>query len=748
MKKQLYAMSLIMTSVFILLTACPSVEKSGADSAVVSGVSLNTHETTIVTGYTEVLTATVTPDTAENKKVTWTTSDSSTAYIIDDGNEVTVYSLSDTEETAVITVTTEDGGFTDTCIVTSIFVHVSDVDLPDEITVYIGTEEKLVPDVLPEEVSEDNMDWTNSNDLVATISEDSSDHSITITPVAAGDTVVTVTSVDGGYSDSCTVHVEWLPVLGVNIIEDSVTIGVGSSQSLVYNVLPANASDPSVSWSSDNESAATVDENGLVEAVGVGTATITLTSDDSAVTDICTVSCEWISVTGIELDITETTINAGDSVTITPTVIPGNASDRSVIWESSDTSVATVLGGEVKALSRGDATITATTSDGSFTASAEVEVDFNIYRQLGHWLDEETTTMFGEQVVVCGDYFAATRDYYGAGYSLLRAYERTDTNEWQYADVISNYASSYATNFWSVALDENYLLGGVQVSLDHGGGGIFLAVGDGAGSWTNADILISPSGDGATDEFSASIDISGDYIIGGAPMIDSVSDGNIGAAYIFHKTDVDTWGEYAELPNPDPEQSDYFGFDAAIDGDYAVIGAYRDDEIDTNAGAVYVFQRTGLNAWGNEVKLTGTSAKENDQFGSEVDISGDYIIVDNNNGTGVYIYHRTSANIWDSGVLLVDGDTGLPFIASSVAIDGDYAVAGYDYGNIVRLFQRTGDNSWEELEKIYPPDTDADLFGRSVDIDGNYIVIGAPGTFVEDVFFDNYDGAVYIVHIQ
>ena len=142
-------------------------------------------------------------------------------------------------------------------------------------------------------------------------------------------------------------------------------------------VEPANATNKAVTWSSDNISVATVDANGLVTAVAEGSATITVTTEDGNKTATCevTVTTATVPVTGVTLDPTSLTLNVNQTATLTATITPNDATNQNVTWTSDNPSVATVSGGVVTAVAPGEATITATTQDGSFDATCTVTVN-------------------------------------------------------------------------------------------------------------------------------------------------------------------------------------------------------------------------------------------------------------------------------------------------------------------------------------------------------------------------------------
>lgn len=169
-------------------------------------------------------------------------------------------------------------------------------------------------------------------------------------------------------------------VTGVSVTPASSTITVGKTLALTANIIPTNAANKGVKWTSSDPSVATVSENGVVTGVKAGTATITVTTDDGGktATSKITVSAEKVSgesVTGVTLSPASATVAVGKSVTLSPNVLPSNASNKQVTWTSSDPSVATVsANGVVKGIKPGTATITVRTADGGYTAAAAVTV--------------------------------------------------------------------------------------------------------------------------------------------------------------------------------------------------------------------------------------------------------------------------------------------------------------------------------------------------------------------------------------
>jgi uncharacterized protein YjdB len=169
---------------------------------------------------------------------------------------------------------------------------------------------------------------------------------------------------------------EIIDVTGVTLNKTTVALTAGRTETLIPTVLPTNATNKSVSWTSSDTNVATVN-NGTVTAVGAGTATITVSTANGVYKATCAVTVT-VAVTGVTLD-KDTLSLVGERVggrteTLTPTVLPTNATNKNVSWTSSNTNVATVENGTVTAVGFGNAIITVTTTDGGKTATCAVTV--------------------------------------------------------------------------------------------------------------------------------------------------------------------------------------------------------------------------------------------------------------------------------------------------------------------------------------------------------------------------------------
>ena len=169
-----------------------------------------------------------------------------------------------------------------------------------------------------------------------------------------------------------------ISVRSVTLNKNAFELIVGETERLVATVTPDNAENQQVRWMSSNTAVATVNFNGSVTAVAAGTATITVTTVDGGRTATATVTVSAEPVTSITLTPTTLSLVVGTTGTLTVTTQPANATNQNVTWASNNTSVAIVVDGVVTAVSAGTATITATSVDGNFTATSDIEVDAGV----------------------------------------------------------------------------------------------------------------------------------------------------------------------------------------------------------------------------------------------------------------------------------------------------------------------------------------------------------------------------------
>lgn len=262
-------------------------------------------------------------------------------------------------------------------VLTACGITITAVHLPDEVQVNVGAtaetaatyESKQEADSAAQQAAADKIDWTweIGDDSIASV-----DANGVITGIKGGNTIVTLTSADGKFSAKCPVTVNQ-PLKAIKMDDIALETNGHTSETVAYTLEPADTTEDDVTLSVADESIAKLEGNKLV-AVSDGTTKITATSGIVKTSAKVTVTTK---VEQITLNKTEGVLTVGNSVTVTATVTPDNATNTTINWMSSDEKVATVdSNGKVTAVAAGNATIKATSeSDGDVSADYALTVN-------------------------------------------------------------------------------------------------------------------------------------------------------------------------------------------------------------------------------------------------------------------------------------------------------------------------------------------------------------------------------------
>ena len=229
------------------------------------------------------------------------------------------------------------------------------------VTLTEGERVTLNATVDPESLAAMAVSFESSDESVVTIDKNAN-RSCELVAVKEGS--ATITASYGSLKATCEVTVvkKVVEVTGITLDKEVLALVTGESETLTATVIPDDATDPTVTWSSSDERIATV-KDGVVTGVAVGLATITATAGDKSATCAVTVSEAYIPVTEISLDKDKLEMTEGDTETLTATVKPDDATDKTVTWSSSDENIATVVDGKVTAVKEGTVTIAAKAGD-------------------------------------------------------------------------------------------------------------------------------------------------------------------------------------------------------------------------------------------------------------------------------------------------------------------------------------------------------------------------------------------------
>ncbi|MES2284907.1 MAG: T9SS type A sorting domain-containing protein [Bacteroidota bacterium] len=298
-------------------------------------------------------------------------------------------------------------------------------------------------------------------------------------------------------------------------------------------------------------------------------------------------------------------------------------------------------------------------------------------------------------------------------------------------------------------------------------GAAYIFERDGNGIWNEVKKIVA-SDTGATDHFGYSVSISGDHAIIGSPIdAEDATGGNTlngaGSAYTFERDGNGNWSQTQKIVPADRAGADLFGASVSISADYAIVGAYQEDENPlggntlSNAGSAYIFKRDGNNVWNQTQKIVSSDRAISDRFGISASISGSYVVVgayleDENeiggstlsNAGSAYIFERDGNNNWVQvkKITASDRDPNDNF-GQSVNIKGNYVIVGAQHeaadvqgGNVITsagaayIYKRNGNGNWNQTQKIVASDrANSDYFGFSVAISNDYAFVGA---YLED----------------
>ncbi len=360
-----------------LLSVCTPAYSDDYEYIYVDYITITAPSNTVEPNSTLTLTATVFPENATDKTLTWISSNEDYATVDENG-----------------TVTTTAGGIGKTVTITAIsnsdeylresyVLSIVDSSIPQAVpvtaitlnassnSVIAGEKVTLTATVAPENATNKSITWSSSNTTYATVDREGI---VTTTAAGAGKTVtITAKANDGSnITANYNLQIKPIPVTSIHVTSTNSSIAAGGKVTLSATVSPTNATNKSVTWSSSNTKYATVDEEGVVttKKAGAGkTVTITAKSTDGSNKEISfklkikKVSVKKLKITG------KKTVKAGKKLTLKVKVTPSNATNKSVKWTSSNKKYATVNAkGVVTAKKAGkgkNVRITATAKDGS-----------------------------------------------------------------------------------------------------------------------------------------------------------------------------------------------------------------------------------------------------------------------------------------------------------------------------------------------------------------------------------------------
>jgi uncharacterized protein YjdB len=346
----------------------------------VTGIALDKTTASVDAGKALALTASIAPVDATNKLVRWSSSNANIASV--DSNGVVI---GRSAGEAVITAVTVDGNYVATCRVNvnavNTVVPVTEIIMANQnITIKKGNAVALEAQVLPLNATNKKVTWRSSDSNIASVD---ASQGIVIAK-QSGVVVISAVTDDGGKTAHCYVTVtndtsSTIPVTAVEFSTNVILMNKGENESLTASVIPANATNKAIAWSTSDSSVALVDNTGKVTALKQGIAIITVKTAENGFKDRCFIIVReqediFSKAFNLRLNKSNIRVEEGKHEKLTPISLPGYLK-TSLVWKSSNEDIASVSqDGRIYGISEGKAVITVKTKDGKYSATCSVEV--------------------------------------------------------------------------------------------------------------------------------------------------------------------------------------------------------------------------------------------------------------------------------------------------------------------------------------------------------------------------------------
>lgn len=332
-----------------------------------TSLSVNASEITLYSGESFSISANVSPDNTYNKAVSYSSANPSIASVTSSG---VIKAIS--AGTTSITVKTADGSNISKSITVTVKQYVTAVSLTASASsIDVGSNTHLSVEIKPSAATDQSVTYVSNNTQVATVSADGK-----VTGKKAGTALITATANDRGTVSNSVL---------ITVIQKATSLTLSSSEAVLYtaetftlspSIAPADTTNQSLSYSSSDETIASVSNTGVVTATKAGEAVITVsTTDGSNLSASMNLTVKQY-VTSIVLSEGDRSLYTGEAFTLSVAAYPSDASYSEVVFSSDHPEIAAVdPDGTIHALSAGTATITATAADRmSVSASMTVTV--------------------------------------------------------------------------------------------------------------------------------------------------------------------------------------------------------------------------------------------------------------------------------------------------------------------------------------------------------------------------------------
>jgi FG-GAP repeat len=341
---------------------------------------------------------------------------------------------------------------------------------------------------------------------------------------------------------------------------------------------------------------------------------------------------------------------------------------------------------------------------------------------------------FGERLVVG----SKSEDSQGANAGAAYVYERGVSGWVEVAKLTASNAAPGDQFGDAVAMSADTILVGAEFAdtaqgVDSGSVYVFERIG---GVWQETDLLLA-AGVQAGDTFGDTLAISGDLAVLSAEGDDSAA-GGAGAVYVYERSGG-VWGQVDKLISPTPSAGDAFGHACWISGTRIVVGAQADDDQGSNSGAAFIFERSGA-TWVFDAQLLAAGVGAGDRLGREVNLDGDLVVIgaegDDDQGMdagAAYLFEK-SGGTWTEVAKLTasDGGAGALFGHAVGVGGGQVAVGAYFHAHsavqdgAVYVYSKVGGNWSEVFEWTASDAAGGDVFGRAVSLFSGNLAAGSP----------------------
>ena len=342
----------------------------------VSSLVLDKTSLSLPVNGTYSLSATIGPEDATDKTVTWVSASPADVSVDATG---TVKVLRNFSGSVIVTAkSNNNAAATQDCSISVNSINVDGIALSDtSLTLYKGSFKQLTAVVTPAGAADSSVSWTSSNSDIVKVDPTTGKITAVGTVVISGVTydTATITAQTSNASVFATCTVKVLPsvlITSLTLNKSELALNVGDEDTLTVSGSPSNATNKQLLWKSSNSEVASVsstgDSKGKVIAAGKGTAVIRAEATDGSGKYVsCVVTVNNIQILNVYLDKSSLDLSEGDTATITATIYPTNTTTKALKWTSSNTSVATVdsKGNVIAGSTKGYAIITASATDGS-----------------------------------------------------------------------------------------------------------------------------------------------------------------------------------------------------------------------------------------------------------------------------------------------------------------------------------------------------------------------------------------------